>query len=185
MTKKVPAASANDPIFLIHHAMVDCILEEWLQKTHSTCSLASKYSTNVSQDHHEPDAYVVPFFPLATHRDFFDTAVNFGYTCRLPNIDVNTNPVNPNRPVNPRPPIGAAEVLVPFNWAMLTGAMGAFLFQFLIEALEVAMVDQSFRTHIEVSIVVVQPIKIFPLVIRLVLHALYIYDAFFIIVLVL
>ena len=26
------AASTNDPVFINHHAMVDCIPEEWLQR---------------------------------------------------------------------------------------------------------------------------------------------------------
>ena len=70
------AASANDPIFLNHHAMVDCILEEWLQKHPKPT-----YPTSDKQPSHQPDAYIVPFFPLVKHRDFFKTADNFGYSC--------------------------------------------------------------------------------------------------------
>ena len=122
------AASANDPIFLSHHAMVDCIFEEWLQqKKRTTGSLANMYPTDVGSDqpkHHRPDEYIVLFFPLATHRYFFDTADKFGYECSL----------DPANPVGPRPnsgggtTSGGADVLVPLNWAMLTSAIGVLVF---------------------------------------------------------
>jgi hypothetical protein len=73
------AASANDPIFLNHHAMVDCIFEEWLQKNPN----AQYPISNDIQNGHQYDDYIVPFFPLYTHGDMFSTAEKFGYRCRL------------------------------------------------------------------------------------------------------
>ena len=73
------AASANDPIFLNHHAMVDCIFETWLQKNPN-----SQYpiSDDIPKGHRYDD-YIVPFFPLYKHRDMFSTADKFGYHCKI------------------------------------------------------------------------------------------------------
>lgn len=73
------AASANDPIFLNHHAMVDCIFETWLKKNPNI-----SYPTNdaIPQGHRAQD-YIVPFFPLYKHQDMLFTADNFGYDCEI------------------------------------------------------------------------------------------------------
>ena len=73
------AASANDPIFLSHHAMVDCIFETWLQKNPSA---TYPIATEIPQGHRKQD-YIVPFFPLYKHEDMFSTADKFGYRCEI------------------------------------------------------------------------------------------------------
>ena len=79
----VPAA-ANDPIFINHHAMIDCIFEEWLQRNPN-----GLYSDDdsIASGHRKGD-YIVPFFPLYQHQAMFATANNFGYQCRLPGISL-------------------------------------------------------------------------------------------------
>ena len=78
------AASSSDPIFVSHHAMIDCILEEWLQRNTN-----AQYPANEQiRQGHRVDDYMVPFFPLVKHREMFMTAENFGYTCRLPRVNV-------------------------------------------------------------------------------------------------
>ena len=74
------AASPNDPIFINHHAMVDCVLEEWLQRNEE-----AEYPAGVpdSLRGHQGDNYIVPFFPLYRHSDMFETADSFGYSCDL------------------------------------------------------------------------------------------------------
>ena len=86
-------AASSDPIFINHHAMVDCILEEWLQRNPNT-----PYPQNnwIHQGHKETD-YTVPFFPLVKHSEMFTTADNFGYMCHLPQV----NP--PNAAIKPGP----------------------------------------------------------------------------------
>ena len=74
------AASANDPIFLNHHAMVDCIFEIWLQK--NLLNAPYPISSEITKGHRYDD-YIVPFFPLYKHRDMFSTAEKFGYKCRI------------------------------------------------------------------------------------------------------
>ena len=77
------AASANDPIFLNHHAMVDCIFEAWLQKNPNAQYPVSNDINNIIPKGHRYNDYIVPFFPLYTHGDMFSTAENFGYQCKL------------------------------------------------------------------------------------------------------
>lgn len=73
------AASANDPIFLNHHAMVDCIFETWLKKNPNI-----SYPTNdVIPRGHKKQDYIVPFFPVYKHEDMLFTADHFGYSCEI------------------------------------------------------------------------------------------------------
>ena len=74
------AASPNDPIFLNHHAMVDCIFETWLQKNRSNAQYP--ISSEIPKGHRRDD-YIVPFFPLYKHADMFHTADKFGYKCKI------------------------------------------------------------------------------------------------------
>ena len=71
------AASANDPIFLNHHAIVDCIFETWLQRNPNA---QYPVSNEIPKGHRKED-YIVPFFPLYKHSDMFSTAENYGYHC--------------------------------------------------------------------------------------------------------
>ena len=73
------AASSGDPIFLNHHAMVDCILEEWFNMNTNAQYPQDK---RIPQGHKEND-YLVPFFPLVRNGEMFKTADNFGYSCSL------------------------------------------------------------------------------------------------------
>ena len=85
------AASPNDPLFLNHHTMIDCIFEEWLKK-HSSAKYPEDVDSIEDPDvngysGHRVDDCIVPFFPLYTHRDMFKNANSFGYSCDLPNIN--------------------------------------------------------------------------------------------------
>ena len=77
---KVPA-SANDPIFINHHTMVDCILEEWLQRNNRIATYPDPTDRSIINMGHRRDDYIVPFIPLYTHEMMFKTADNFGYSC--------------------------------------------------------------------------------------------------------
>ena len=81
------AASANDPIFLNHHAMVDCIFETWLQN-HSDALYP--IDDKIPKGHRWQD-YIVPFFPLYKHGDMLSTADKFGYRCTI-------KPEQPSKP---------------------------------------------------------------------------------------
>ena len=72
------AASPNDPVFINHHANIDCILEKWLQKNKDSLQYPS--SDDIREGHRATD-YIVPFIPVYTHNDTFKTADNFGYKC--------------------------------------------------------------------------------------------------------
>ena len=87
------AASPNDPVFVNHHTMIDCILEEWLQKNSD-----AKYPTTGGAEGHGADDYIVPLIPLYTHKDMLETADHFGYSCSLPKMT--TPPDNTENPTN-------------------------------------------------------------------------------------
>ena len=74
------AASPDDPMFINHHTMVDCILEEWLQG-----HPGADYPTEQIEKH-QKNGYIVLFYLLFKHKDMFKTADNFGYSCNLENI---------------------------------------------------------------------------------------------------
>ena len=86
------AASPNDPAFVNHHAMVDCIFERWLQENKD--DLVYPTSSEIREGHRAED-YIVPIMPLHKQEEMFMTADNFGYTC-----DGNTNSANTNTGAN-------------------------------------------------------------------------------------
>ena len=85
--------SPNDPVFIIHHTMVDCIFDEWLQR-HPDQGYPDVPLT-ISTQGHQAQSYMVPFFPLYTNADMFKPAAsNFGYYCNLTNLTSDTNVVD-------------------------------------------------------------------------------------------
>ncbi|XP_047463262.1 tyrosinase-like [Mugil cephalus] len=68
--------SANDPIFLLHHAYVDSIYEEWLRR-HSPSP--SQYPDSNAPIGHNSRYNMVPFLPLHRNRDFFISSKELGY----------------------------------------------------------------------------------------------------------
>ena len=81
-----PVASPNDPFFIIHHIMIDCVFDEWLQ--HHPDQEYPDVPLTFSTQGHQAHSYMVPFFPLYTNADMFKPAANnFGYFCNLPNVN--------------------------------------------------------------------------------------------------
>ena len=78
-------SSPNDPLFMPHHVMVDCMFDEWLER-HPDAKYPNDIPVTVPTIGHQPDDFMVPFFPLSTNIDMFTRSRNFGYFCDLPNI---------------------------------------------------------------------------------------------------
>ena len=75
------AGAANDPIFISHHAMIDNIFEQWLQKNNPTSddfAPSSEQAMNNTKGHGADDV-IVPFIPLYTNIQLFQKASEFGY----------------------------------------------------------------------------------------------------------
>ncbi|XP_030009112.1 tyrosinase-like [Sphaeramia orbicularis] len=68
--------SANDPIFLLHHAFVDCIYEQWLRRYRPT---PSQYPESNAPIGHNSEYHMVPFLPLQRNRDYFISSKDLGY----------------------------------------------------------------------------------------------------------
>jgi len=82
--------SPNDPVFIIHHTMIDCVFDEWLIR-HPDEEYPDVPLTFTTRGH-QANSYMIPFFPLYTNADMFKPAGNnFGYYCDLPKIATNTN----------------------------------------------------------------------------------------------
>ncbi|XP_029303986.1 tyrosinase-like [Cottoperca gobio] len=68
--------SANDPIFILHHAFVDSIYEQWLRR-HTPSP--SEYPDSDAPIGHNGDYHMVPFLPLHRNREFFISSKDLGY----------------------------------------------------------------------------------------------------------
>ncbi|KAM9853003.1 tyrosinase [Aulostomus maculatus] len=68
--------SANDPIFLLHHAFIDSIFERWL-RTHQP--LRTNYPQANAPIGHNDGYYMVPFLPLYRNGDYFLSNKALGY----------------------------------------------------------------------------------------------------------
>ncbi|XP_019617927.1 PREDICTED: tyrosinase-like [Branchiostoma belcheri] len=75
-TVTASAASANDPVFFLHHAFVDSIYELWLRKFRPNVSALPAEGARIG---HNRGSYMVPFLPLHTTADLFTPAADFGY----------------------------------------------------------------------------------------------------------
>ncbi|KAL0973450.1 hypothetical protein UPYG_G00203810 [Umbra pygmaea] len=60
--------SANDPIFLLHHAFIDSIFEQWLRRHTPPRSLYPEANAPIG---HNDGHYMVPFLPLYRNGDYF------------------------------------------------------------------------------------------------------------------
>ena len=111
------AASANDPIFINHHTMVDCIFEEWLKQNNRTATYPNPTDRSIINMGHRRDDYIVPFIPLFTHEMMFKTADNFGYSC---NLDL-SGPTETTEPDSAKPATALVlYVLVPAIVSIVT-----------------------------------------------------------------
>ena len=80
------ASSPNDPVFILHHLMLDCILAEWVNR-HPNAG----YPVHpLVRDGHRRDDYVRAFFPIVTNGEVFSDPTEFGYYCELPNLGSTT-----------------------------------------------------------------------------------------------
>ncbi|XP_042270526.1 tyrosinase [Thunnus maccoyii] len=68
--------SANDPIFLLHHAFIDSIFERWL-RTHQP--LRSNYPRANAAIGHNDGYFMVPFLPLYRNGEYFLSNKVLGY----------------------------------------------------------------------------------------------------------
>ena len=110
------AASPNDPIFINHHTMIDCIMEEWLKSSMSDKIYPT--SSSIHEGHRKND-YIVPFIPLYRHSDIFNTSETFGYKCDLSASDV------PNDDSGDGPEYGyIAIVAIPVIILVVAGGIG-------------------------------------------------------------
>uniref|UniRef100_A0A665TYY4 Tyrosinase n=1 Tax=Echeneis naucrates TaxID=173247 RepID=A0A665TYY4_ECHNA len=69
-------SSANDPIFLLHHAFVDSIYEQWLRRHRPS---PSQYPESNAPIGHNSEYHMVPFLPLHRNKEYFISSKDLGY----------------------------------------------------------------------------------------------------------
>ena len=82
-TMKSPPIAANDPVFINHHTMIDCLFEQWLENHPNR---ESQYPPTLDPKFagHAPGDCMVPFIPVYTHSEVFSkSASHYGYSCGL------------------------------------------------------------------------------------------------------
>ncbi|XP_056297670.1 tyrosinase [Pseudoliparis swirei] len=74
--------SANDPIFLLHHAFIDSIFERWLRAHQPARTTYPRANAPIG---HNDGYYMVPFLPLFRNGDYFlsNKALGFEYSYLL------------------------------------------------------------------------------------------------------
>ncbi|KAJ0004550.1 hypothetical protein NQD34_010764 [Periophthalmus magnuspinnatus] len=108
--------SANDPIFLLHHAFVDCIYEEWLRRHRPALS---QYPESNAPIGHNGGYFMVPFLPLHTNREFFISSKDLGYEYSHL-LDANQRLSESIRPY-------LEELQGMWGWLVLAGVCGGLL----------------------------------------------------------
>ncbi|XP_056408550.1 tyrosinase-like [Hyla sarda] len=80
--------SANDPMFILHHAYIDKLFEVWIRKNKAT---PDKYPNNQHLGHQRLEC-AMPFFPCVMNKHMLQNSAVYGYTftymdqyCRLYN----------------------------------------------------------------------------------------------------
>ncbi|KAK6323777.1 hypothetical protein J4Q44_G00061160 [Coregonus suidteri] len=68
--------SANDPIFLLHHAYVDSIYEQWLRRHAPEQTHYPEFNTPIG---HNRQYHMVPFLPLHRNIEYFTSSKELGY----------------------------------------------------------------------------------------------------------
>ncbi|TWW74654.1 tyrosinase-like [Takifugu flavidus] len=106
-------ASANDPIFLLHHTFVDSIYEQWLRRHRPP---PSQYPDSDAPIGHNGGYHMVPFLPLHRNRDYFISSKDLGY--EYSNLlDANQRLVESMHPY-------LEELQDLWPWLLLTGVCG-------------------------------------------------------------
>uniref|UniRef100_A0A4W5R7V7 Tyrosinase n=1 Tax=Hucho hucho TaxID=62062 RepID=A0A4W5R7V7_9TELE len=68
--------SANDPIFLLHHAYVDSIYEQWLRRHAPEQTHYPEFNAPIG---HNRQYHMVPFIPLHRNIEYFTSSKELGY----------------------------------------------------------------------------------------------------------
>ena len=78
------AASPNDPVFINHHSMIDCLFDEWLELYPNSPYVGPERQKRFAG--HGLDDCIVPFFPPKTHRQMYKIGLDHGFECDLPEL---------------------------------------------------------------------------------------------------
>ena len=87
----IPIA-ANDPVFINHHTMIDCLFEQWLTdhpNRQYPATLQAQFAGHADGD------CIFPFIPLFNHNEVFSmNASDLGFSCDLRSFNSGARLVN-------------------------------------------------------------------------------------------
>lgn len=75
------ASSHNDPVFLNHHCMSDCLLDQWFELYPDSPYVAPEGDRQFAG--HGIDDCIVPFYPPKTQHQMYKIGLDFGFECDL------------------------------------------------------------------------------------------------------
>ena len=96
--------SPNSPYFWLHHGMIDYVFEQWISRYSDSPfrpTAAEADAKPIAQPGHNPEEYIVPFFPTVTHLDAFKPAYEFGYEYEEASLDYAPTESPPNAITTP------------------------------------------------------------------------------------
>ncbi|XP_038564302.1 tyrosinase-like [Micropterus salmoides] len=115
--------SANDPIFLLHHAFVDSIYEQWLRRHRPS---PSEYPESNAPIGHNGEYHMVPFLPLHRNREYFISSKVLGYEYSYL-LNANQRLTESIRPY-------LEELQDVWPWLLLAGLCGGIVAMFIAAA---------------------------------------------------
>jgi len=71
--------SANDPLFYLHHTMVDLVLERWF-RSHPAVLAQGYFPVSGAPPGTNKYDCLFPFYPIVTPSQFYELSTSFGYT---------------------------------------------------------------------------------------------------------
>ena len=122
--------SPNSPYFWLHHGMIDYVFEQWISRYSDSPfrpTAAEADAKPIAHPGHNPEEYIVPFFPTVTHLDAFKPAYEFGYEYEEASLDYAPTESPPNAITTPSTTTSPAKKPDTLSWMLLLllGIVGA------------------------------------------------------------